>query len=334
MSDSNGTQKMAELNLVQAINQGLDQAMQADDRVVLLGEDVGLNGGVFRVTEGLQKKFGKERVLDTPLAELGIAGVSVGMAVYGLKPVFEIQFEGFLPAIMDQVICHMGKLRNRSRGRHAVSLVIRAPHGGLVHAPEHHGEAPEAYFMHTPGIKVVIPSTPKDAKGLIIAAIKDPDPVMFFEPKLIYRSVKEEVPAEPYEIPIGKARVAREGKDVTVIAWGAMAHTALNAAKKLAMEGVEAEVIDLRSIAPLDIDTILASVSKTGRAVVAQESPKTCSVASEISALIHEKALLKLQAPVKRVSGYDTRIPLFRLEKFYIPDADRIVRGVKETLQF
>ncbi|MBI2070289.1 MAG: alpha-ketoacid dehydrogenase subunit beta [Elusimicrobia bacterium] len=325
---------MAELNLVQAINQGLAQAMEADDKVVLLGEDVGLNGGVFRVTEGLQKRFGPERVLDTPLAELGIVGASVGMAVYGLRPVCEIQFEGFLPAVMDQVICHMGRLRNRSRGRHTVPMVIRAPHGGLVHAPEHHSESPESYFMHTPGIKVVAPATPKDAKGLIIAAIKDPDPVIYFEPKRIYRALKEDVPDQPYEVPIGKARVAKEGKDVTLISWGAMVHTCLEAAKKLSVEGVEAEVIDLRTIAPLDLEAILSSVAKTGRAVIAQESPKTCSVASEISALIHERALLKLQAPVKRVSGWDARMPLFRLEKYYVPDADRVVRGVKETLQF
>lgn len=325
---------MPELTLVGAINQGLAQAMEADDRVVLLGEDVGLNGGVFRVTEGLQKRFGEMRVLDTPLAELGIVGASVGMAIYGLRPVCEIQFEGFLPAVMDQVICHMGRLRNRTRGKTTVPMVIRAPHGGLVHAPEHHSESPESYFAHTPGIKVVVPSTPKDAKGLIISAIKDPDPVIYFEPKRIYRSIKEEVPAESYEVPIGKARVAREGKDLTVISWGAMVHTCLEAAKKLQEEGTEVEVLDLRTLAPLDMDAILASVTKTGRAVVAQESPKTCSLASEISALIHERALLKLQAPVKRVSGYDTRMPLFRLEKYYIPDADRVVRGIKETLQF
>ncbi|MBI4064404.1 MAG: alpha-ketoacid dehydrogenase subunit beta [Elusimicrobia bacterium] len=325
---------MPELNLVQAINQGLSQAMEADDRVVLLGEDVGANGGVFRVTDGLYKKFGPDRVLDTPLAELAIVGASVGMAIYGLRPVCEIQFEGFLPAVMDQVICHLGRMRNRTHGRHTIPMVIRSPHGGLVHAPEHHSDSPEAYFVHTPGIKVVVPATPRDAKGLMIAAIKDPDPVIFFEPKRIYRSIKEEVAQEPYEIAIGKARIAREGQHITLIAWGAMVHTCLDAAKRLAEEGVQAEVIDLRTIAPLDIETILASVAKTGRAVIAQESPKNCSVASEISALIHERALLKLQAPVKRVSGYDARMPLFRLEKYYVPDTDRVVRGAKETLQF
>ncbi len=325
---------MPELNLVQAINQGLNQAMKEDGRVILLGEDVGANGGVFRVTEGLQKIFGAERVIDTPLAELAIAGVSVGLAVYGLKPVCEIQFDGFLPSILDQVISHIGRLRQRSGGRHALSLVIRSPHGGLVHAPEHHSESPEAYFTHTPGIKVVIPSTPRDAKGLIIAAVRDPDPVVFFEPKRIYRSIKEDVPQEPYETPIGKARIARPGKDVTLISWGAMVHSCLGAAERLALERVEAEVLDLRSLAPIDLEAIVESVGKTGRAVVVQESPRSTSVASEIAALIQERLLLKLQAPVKRVSGYDTRAPLFRLEKYYFPDADRIVSGVKETLQF
>lgn len=323
-----------ELNLVQAINQGLDQAMEADDKVVLLGEDVGANGGVFRVTEGLQKKFGPDRVADTPLAELGIVGVSVGLAVYGLRPVCEIQFDGFLPSVLDQVICHMGRLRNRSRGRHTVPMVLRSPHGGLVHAPEHHSESPEAYFCHTPGIKVVIPSTPKDAKGLILSAIKDPDPVVYFEPKRIYRSFKEEVPQEPYETPIGKARIAREGKDVTIISWGAIVHTCLQAAERLKEEGFEAEVLDLRTLAPLDLEAILASVGKTGRAVVVQEAPSTCSLASEISATIHERLLLKLQAPVARVSGWDARIPLFRLEKYYFPDTERILKAVRRTLQF
>lgn len=323
-----------QLTLVQAINQGLRQAMEADDRVVVFGEDVALNGGVFRVTEGLHKTFGDQRVMDTPLAELGIVGAAVGMAVYGLKPVCEIQFDGFLPAVMDQVICHMGRIRQRSNGRHTVPMVLRSPHGGGVHAPEHHSESPEAYFCHTPGIKVVIPSTPTDAKGLIISAIKDPDPVVYFEPKRLYRSIKEEVPAEPYETPIGKARLAREGKDVTLIAWGAMVPVCLQAAERLQGEGVGAEVLDLRTLAPLDIESILASVSKTGRAVVAQEAPLTCGLGAEISALIHERALLKLQAPVKRVAGWDTRMPLFKLEKYYLPDAERIIRGAKAVLSY
>ncbi|MBI4369795.1 MAG: alpha-ketoacid dehydrogenase subunit beta [Elusimicrobia bacterium] len=325
---------MPELNLAQSINQALHQAMKTDDRIVILGEDVGVNGGVFRITDGLQKAFGAERVIDTPLAELGIVGVSVGMAAYGLKPICEIQFDGFLPSVMDQVINHFGRLRQRSQGKHAAGLILRSPHGGMVHAPEHHSESPEAYFAHTPGIKVVIPSTPKDAKGLMLAAIQCPDPVVFFEPKRIYRSIKENVPDESYEVAIGKARVAREGKDATVISWGALVHTCLEAAQKLQGEGVDVEVIDLRTLSPIDIGAILTSVSKTGHAVIAQEAPKTCSLASEISALIHERALLKLQAPVRRVTGWDTRTPLFRLEKYYFPDAARIAAAVRETMSF
>ncbi|MBI4385883.1 MAG: alpha-ketoacid dehydrogenase subunit beta [Elusimicrobia bacterium] len=320
--------------MVQAINQALHQAMAEDERVVVLGEDVGLNGGVFRVTEGLQKRFGEWRVLDTPLAELGIVGASVGMATAGLRPVCEIQFEGFLPAVMDQVICHMGRLRNRTRGRNTLPMVLRAPHGGLVHAPEHHSESPEAYFAHTPGLKVVIPSTPQDAKGLLIAAIRDPDPVVYFEPKRLYRSAKGPVPEEIYETPIGKARLAREGTNVSLIAWGAMVPTCITAAQRLQAEGVSAEVLDLRTLAPLDLEAILTTAEKTGRVVIAHEAPNTGSVAAEISALIHERALLKLQAPVQRVGSWDIRMPLFRLEKYYIPDTDRIARAAKRALAF
>ena len=326
---------MPELNLVQAINQGLQQAMEADGRIILLGEDVGLNGGVFRVTDGLQKKFGAERVVDTPLAELGIVGTSVGLAMAGLRPVCEIQFDGFLPSVLDQVICHMGRLRNRTRGMHTLPMVLRSPHGGLIHAPEHHSESPEAYFCHTPGIKVVIPSTPEDAKGLIMSAIQDPDPVVFFEPKAIYRTVKGEVPAAPYKTPIGKARLAKEGTDISLITWGAMVHTCLKAAARLKEEdGVSAEILDLRTLAPLDLEAILATAEKTGRVVVAHEAPNSGSWAAEISSLIHERAMLKLQAPVKRVGSWDIRMPLFRLEKYYIPDQDRVVKAVKETLAY
>ncbi len=322
------------LTLVQALNEGLRQAMEADDRVVVFGEDVGRNGGVFRVTEGLQKTFGDQRVMDTPLAEIGIVGAAIGMAVYGLRPVCEIQFDGFLPPAMDQIISHMGRLRQRTNGRHTVPMVLRSPHGGGVHAPEHHSESPEAFFCHLPGVKVVLPATPADAKGLMIAAVKDPDPVIFFEPKRLYRAIKAEVPSEPYETPIGKARVAREGKDVTLIAWGAMVHACLRAAEELKAERVEAEVLDLRTLAPLDEAAILASVEKTGRAVIVHEAPLTGGLGAEISALIHERALLKLQAPVKRVAGWDTRMPLFKLEKYYLPDADRVVRGAKAVLSF
>jgi pyruvate dehydrogenase E1 component beta subunit len=325
-----------QLNLVQAINEGLAQALEEDPNVVVFGEDVGRNGGVFRVTEGLQSRFGAGRVLDTPLAELGIVGAAIGMALNGMKPVPEIQFEGFLPPAMDQILCHLGRLRNRTLGRNKVPVVIRAPHGGMVHAPEHHSESPEAYYCHTPGLKVVCPATPRDAKGLILAAIRGEDPVLFFEPKLLYRAFKDEVPQEAYEVPIGKARVAREGRDVTLIAWGAMVHTCLKAAEFLAKDQgeISAEVLDLRSLSPLDKDAILASVEKTGRAVIAHEAPKTCGLGAEISAMIGERALLKLQAPVQRVAGWDTRLPLFQLEKYYYPDAGRVVRAVQQVLNF
>lgn len=323
---------MAQKNLLQGINEGFIQAMEKDPRVVVLGEDVGLNGGVFRVTEGLQKRFGAERVVDTPLAELGIVGCTVGLALAGLRPVCEIQFDGFLPSVMDQVICHFGRLRNRSQGRNSLPLVLRAPHGGLIHAPEHHSEAPEAYFTHTPGIKVVCPATPEDAKGLLIAAINDPDPVVYFEPKRLYRTVKGEVPEHYYETPIGKARVAREGTDATVVAWGAMVHTALKAAEELEKEGVSTEVLDLRTLSPLDWPALAASAEKTGRVLIAHEAPNTGSWAAEISALLHERLHHKLRGPVQRVGGWDIRQPLFQLEKYYIPDAHRVVRGVKKVL--
>lgn len=323
---------MAIKNLLQGINDGLAQAMSDDKTVVLLGEDVGNNGGVFRVTEGLQKKFGENRVMDTPLAELGIVGASVGLALNGLKPVCEIQFCGFTPSIMDQVICHLGRFRNRTQGRNHLPLVIRVPQGGLIHAPEHHSEAPEAYFCHTTGIKVVMPSTPEDAKGLIIAAINDPDPVIYFEPKRLYRTVKGEVPEGSYQTPIGKARIAREGKDVTVVTWGAMVHTSLKAAEELAKDGVSIEIVDLRTLTPIDLPTVLASVKKTGRAVVAHEAPNTGSWAAEVSSLIHENAFDSLKAPVERVGSWDIRQPLFKLEHYYIPDAHRVVRGVQKTL--
>ncbi len=333
MSAANGT-ATRELNLVQAINEGLRQAMEADERVLILGEDVGVNGGVFRVTEGLYQKFGGERVIDTPLAELGIMGASIGLAVAGLRPVCEIQFDGFLPSVLDQVVCHLGRLRNRSRGHNTVPLVLRAPHGGLIHAPEHHSESPEAYFCHTPGIKVVVPSTPEDAKGLIIAAIKDPDPVVFFEPKLLYRAARGPVPERPYETALGKARLAREGGDISLICWGAMVHTCLKAAEELSKDGISAEVLDLRTLAPVDLESLLSTVEKTGRVVIAHEAPNMGSWAAELCALISERALLKLKAPVRRVGSWDIRMPLFRLERFYIPDAERVALAAKETLSF
>jgi pyruvate dehydrogenase E1 component beta subunit len=325
---------MPKRNLVEAINHGLMLEMERDPSVVLLGEDVGKEGGVFRVTEGLQVKFGADRVIDTPLAESGIVGAAIGMAVKGLKPVAEIQFEGFLPPAMDQIMNHASRIRNRSRGRFTCPLVIRSPWGGGIHAPEHHSDSPEAFFAHTPGMKVVIPSTPYDAKGLIISAIRDPDPVLFFEPKRIYRAIKEEVPDESYTIPIGEAKVVREGKDITVITWGSMVREVLRAAEMADGAGIQAEVIDLRTISPMDEDSFLESVRKTGRAVVVHEAPPTCGVGAEIIARINEKALLSLQAPVVRVTGFDVIVPLMKLENHYLPNPERILRGMKKVMTF
>lgn len=323
------------LNLVQAVNEALDIAMARDKTVMILGEDVGRNGGVFRATEGLWKKYGDDRVVDTPLAEIGIMGSAIGLAISGFRPVAEIQFDGFMPSVFDQVVCHLGRIRSRSRGKMSVPLVLRAPHGGLIHAPEHHSESPEAYFCHTPGITVVIPSTPYDAKGLLLAAIESPDPVVFFEPKLLYRSAKGEVPAGHYTVDIGKARLAQEGKDITLLTWGAMTVTCQKAAERLQKEdGASVEIIDLRTLAPLDLDAVLASVGKTGRCVIAHEAPNTGSWAAELSALIAERGLLRLLAPVARVGGWDIRMPLFRLEQYYIPDADRVVMAARKTLSF
>jgi len=321
--------------LIQAISDGLHTEMRLDERVVVLGEDVGVDGGVFRATEGLLEEFGSERVIDTPLAESGIVGAAIGMAIYGLRPVAEIQFDGFMPPAFDQIISHAARIRWRSRGRFHVPLVIRAPYGGGIHAPEHHSEGPEAYYAHTPGLKVVIPATPYDAKGLLISAIRDPDPVIFLEPKKYYRAFREEVPDGEYTVPIGKAKVLREGSDLTLISWGAMAQVSLQAVEEaLEKDGVSVEVIDLRTLAPLDVDTIVRSVQKTGRCVVVQEGPRTCGFASELIALISEKALLSLEAPVVRVSGFDTVIPLYRLEDYYMPDAGRVRYGIRKALQF
>ncbi len=325
---------MAKRNMVEAINRGLYEEMERDPSIVILGEDVGKEGGVFRVTEGLQVKFGADRVIDTPLAESGIVGVAIGMAVKGLRPVAEIQFEGFLPPAMDQILNHASRIRTRSRGRFTCPLVIRSPWGGGIHAPEHHSDSPEAIFAHTPGIKVVIPSTPYEAKGLIVSAIRDPDPVLFFEPKRVYRAIKEEVPDGEYTIPIGKARMVKEGTHVTIVTWGAMVREVLVAVERLDREGVNAEVIDLRTISPMDEAAVMESVQKTGRAVIVHEAPKTCGVGAEIIARINEKALLHLEAPVERVTGFDTIVPLMKLEHHYLPDPDRIIRAVRKVMSF
>lgn len=325
---------MAKMNMVEAINSGLMVEMEKDPSVVILGEDVGKEGGVFRVTDGLQQKFGLERVIDTPLAESGIVGTAFGMAVKGLKPVAEIQFEGFLPPAMDQIFSHICRIRTRSRGRFTCPMVIRSPWGGGIHAPEHHSDSPEALFAHTPGIKVVIPSMPYDAKGLIISAIRDPDPVLFFEPKRIYRAIKEEVPEGEYTVPIGAAKIVREGKDLTIITWGAMARESLRAAEMADKEGIQVEVIDLRTIAPMDDATYMDSVRKTGRVVIVHEAPKTCGVGAEIIARINEKALLSLQAPIERTTGFDTVVPLMKLENHYLPSPERILRGIRKVMEF
>jgi len=322
------------LNMVEAINRALREEMARDAAVLLLGEDVGKEGGVFRVTEGLQQAFGEERAIDTPLAESGIVGVAFGMALMGLRPVAELQFMGFLYPALDQIISHVGRIRNRSRGEYTAPLVIRMPYGGGIHAPEHHSESTEAILAQIPGIKVVVPSTPADACGLLKSAIRDPDPVLFLEPKRVYRALKGEVPDGEHLVPLGSARIARLGREVTLIAWGAMVRETERAAEVLAGEGVEAEILDLRTVSPLDAGAIVASVQKTGRCVVVHEAPRTCGLGAEISALLMEEALLQLRAPVARVTGYDTVMPLPKAEHFYLPDVPRIVRAVRQVMSF
>jgi pyruvate dehydrogenase E1 component beta subunit len=323
---------MSKLNMVEAINLALSQEMKKDKNVLVLGEDVGIDGGVFRVTDGLINKYGEERVIDTPLSESGIVGTSIGLAVFGMKPVAEIQFEGFMTPAFDQLVCHASRIRNRSRGSYSVPMVVRAPYGGAVHALEHHSEAPETFYAHVPGLKVVIPSTPYDAKGLLISAIRDPDPVIFFEPKKLYRSITEEVPDKEYLIPLGKARVVEKGEDVTLITFGSSVHTCLEIAHKV--QDVSIEVIDLRTISPLDFETILNSVKKTGRAIIVHEAPQSFGVAGEIVATIQDKLLEYLEAPVKRVTGYDIIIPLPPHELMNYPHESRILKAIKEVMTY
>lgn len=323
---------MAKLTLVEAINLALTEEMARDERVVLLGEDVGKNGGVFRATQGLLERFGDHRVIDTPLSESAIVGASIGLAVYGLRPIAELQFEGFAFGAMEQLVAHASRIRNRSRGRYECPLVVRVPYGGGIHAPEHHSESNEAYFVHTPGLKVVAPSTPYEAKGLLLAAIRDPDPVIFMEPKKIYRSLREEVPEEEYTIPLGQSRIVVEGRNVTLIAWGAMLQVALQSARLMADRGISCEVLDLRTLSPLDTGAIVESVSKTNRAVIVQEAQRNCGVAAEITACINEKALLHLEAPVERVTGFDTVMPLPKLEQHYLPDARRVANAIDRVM--
>lgn len=320
--------------IVQAVADAMRVAMEEDEKVVLLGEDIGKDGGVFRATEGLFEQFGGDRVMDTPIAESGIVGCSVGMALGGMRPVAEIQFMGFLYVACNQTMAHASRYRWRTRGRHKMAMVIRMPYGGGIHAPEHHSESYEAIFAHTPGMKVVIPSTPYDAKGLLISAIRDDDPVLFLEPKRIYRAFREEIPKEAYTVPIGKANVTREGSDITLIAYGAMMRPTLEAADALKADGVNAEVLDLRTIMPLDQDAVVESVKKTGRCVVVHEAPRFCGVGSEIIAILNDKALLHLLAPVARVTGYDTPMPLAKTEGAYLPNSKRILKAARATLEF
>ncbi|MDS0220449.1 alpha-ketoacid dehydrogenase subunit beta [Haloarcula sp. S1AR25-5A] len=322
------------LTLVQAVRDGLYGEMERNEDVIVMGEDVGKNGGVFRATQGLHEEFGDERVVDTPLAESGIVGTAIGMAAYGMRPVPEIQFSGFMYPAFDQIVSHAARLRTRSRGRYSCPLTVRAPYGGGIRAPEHHSESKEAFYVHEAGLKVVVPSTPRETKGLLTAAIRDPDPVIFLEPKLIYRSFREEVPDDPYTVELGEAKVRREGSDVSVFTWGAMTRPTLEAAEELSEEGIDAEVVDLRTLSPMDTDAIVDSFKKTGRAAVVHEAPKTGGLAGEIIATIQEEVLLYQEAPVTRVTGFDVPYPLYALEDYYLPEPARIKDGIREAVEF
>jgi pyruvate dehydrogenase E1 component beta subunit len=324
---------MAELNLVEAVNQALAYEMAHDPAVVLLGEDIGINGGVFRATVGLQERFGPERVIDTPLAEVAIAGTAIGMAAMGLKPVAEIQFSGFIYPTLDHIINHASRLRNRTRGRMSCPLVLRAPCGAGIHAPEHHSESPEALFAHVPGLRVVMPSSPSRAYGLLLAAVRDPDPVIFFEPTRLYRLFKEDVADDGEALPLDVCFTLRAGSDVTLVSWGAMLQETQAAADALAQEGIMAEVIDVATLKPLDMATILESVARTGRCVIVHEAARTGGFGAEIAANLAEEGLYSLLAPVQRVTGYDVVVPLVRLEYQYLPSVERIVTAVRKTLE-
>jgi|CXWL01.1.fsa_nt_gi pyruvate dehydrogenase E1 component beta subunit len=326
---------MALMTMVQAVNRGLDDALRTDDKVVLLGQDIGQDEGVFRVTADLLKRYGPDRVIDTPLAEAAIVGGAIGMALYGLKPVAEMQFSGFFYQAFHQVEQHVARFRNRTRGRFGMGMVIRMPYGGGIRAVEHHSESREAYYAHTPGLQMVIPSGPRNARALLLESIFNPDPVIFFEPKQVYRSFKEEVPDELERMPLGKAQVVRQGKDITFISYGAMMRPTLEAADELADEKISVEIVDLLTVSPLDTETITSSVTKTGRAVIIHEGPRTCGIGAEVMARIAETdALLHLEAPIKRVTGYDVQFPYFARERAYLPNSDRIVNAAREVLAF
>lgn len=325
---------MSELTLIEALTQAIAYEMKQDENIVVFGEDVGKNGGVFRATAGLQEQFGERRVFDSPLAESMIAGLSIGMSTQGIKPIAEFQFMGFIYPAMNQIISHAARMRNRTRGRLTCPIVFRAPFGGGIHAPEHHSESTEALFAHIPGLQVVIPSSPARAYGLLLAAIRNPDPVIFLEPKRIYRLVKQRVDDDGQALPLGKCFTLRQGQDVTLVSWGASLHETTQAAALLAQQGIQAEVIDVATIKPLDIDTILNSVEKTGRCVIVHEAAKTCGVGGEIAALISEHCFDKLKAPVQRVTGYDVTMPYLELEKQYIPSVKRIVDSVNIVREY
>lgn len=325
---------MTAITLVEAVTQALAYELEHDDNVIIFGEDVGKNGGVFRATDGLAKRFGDHRVKDTPLAESMIAGMAVGMASQGLKPIAEFQFMGFIYPGFNQILSHASRLRNRTRGRLSCPIVYRAPYGGGIHAPEHHSESTEALFAHIPGIRVVIPSNPFQAYGLLLAAIRNPDPVIFLEPKRIYRLVKQMVPDNGEALPLDRCFVLREGHDITLVSWGAMLHETQQAADQLAEQGISAEIIDLATIKPIDIHTIINSVEKTGRCVIIHEAARTCGVGAEITAQLNEYAFDCLKAPIQRVTGYDTVMPYYQLEKHYMPCVKRILKAVNTTLEY
>lgn len=323
-----------DMTLIQAVNHAMAYEMTNDNSVLVLGEDVGVNGGVFRATNDLQEKFGDQRVIDTPLSESLICGMSIGLAAQGLKPIAEIQFMGFIFAAFDQFLCHASRMRNRTRGRLSCSMVLRAPYGGGIHAPEHHSESTEAIFSHVPGIRVVIPSSPGRAYGLLLAAIRDPDPVVFLEPKRIYRLQEESVEDNGEALPLDVCFILKEGCDVTLISWGAMLYETLKAADILDKSAISAEVIDLATIKPIDKATILESIEKTGRCVIVHEAAKTGGVGAEISAILAEEGLTSLMAPVQRVTGYDTIMPLFKLEEHYMPSVGKIITAVNQVMEF
>lgn len=326
---------MSKLTMVEAVNLALSQEMERDESVCMLGEDIGVNGGVFRATKDLQKHYGESRVMDTPLAECGIVGVAVGMAMYGVRPVVEIQFSGFTMQAFDQIEQNMARLRNRTRGKYTVPMVLRTPYGGGIRAVEHHSESREAYWAHTPGVKVVIPSGPRNARALLAASIREDNPIIFYEPKAVYRAFREEVPDEPELMEIGKAEIVREGKDITLISYGAMMRPCKEAVSDLVDDhGIDVELIDLLTISPMDTETLAASVQKTGRCVIVNEGQRTCGVASEIIARLNEVAFEYLEAPIKRITGFDIPFPYFQVEEHFLPESEEIVLAIQETLNW